>query len=251
MPDAVRRRGDERPVRPSGPGARHRARPGGHERTVVRAEVPATELVRYAVELRAMTSGAGTFGRDVRPLRPDAVAPGRPGAQGARQGITPRQRWTPGGAVGRPPLCQVADRPKLLVVSGVASLPREPAHCRVGLLGRERNESGIPRLAAGPSAGSRRRRGARHAGHRRRAHGRADRVGASRSVRTGLRPGRGGLGRRARAHVRRLPEGLRLLRQGRLPRGRPGGRHVRRRPAHRRGVPVQHRQARVPGQDRG
>ncbi|GAA1817142.1 elongation factor G-like protein EF-G2 [Luedemannella flava] len=30
---------------------------------VVRAEVPATELVRYAVELRAMTSGAGTFGR--------------------------------------------------------------------------------------------------------------------------------------------------------------------------------------------
>jgi elongation factor G len=37
--------------------------PGGAERTVVRAEVPATELVRYAVELRAMTSGAGTFRR--------------------------------------------------------------------------------------------------------------------------------------------------------------------------------------------
>jgi elongation factor G len=37
--------------------------PAGGERTVVRAEVPATELVRYAVELRAMTSGAGTFGR--------------------------------------------------------------------------------------------------------------------------------------------------------------------------------------------
>jgi elongation factor G len=35
----------------------------GTERTLVRAEVPATELVRYAVELRAMTSGAGTFGR--------------------------------------------------------------------------------------------------------------------------------------------------------------------------------------------
>ncbi|GAA1766277.1 elongation factor G-like protein EF-G2 [Luedemannella helvata] len=33
------------------------------DRAVVRAEVPATELVRYAVELRAMTSGAGTFGR--------------------------------------------------------------------------------------------------------------------------------------------------------------------------------------------
>jgi elongation factor G len=37
--------------------------PAGGEKTLVRAEVPATELVRYAVELRAMTSGAGTFGR--------------------------------------------------------------------------------------------------------------------------------------------------------------------------------------------
>jgi elongation factor G len=35
----------------------------GTEKTLVRAEVPATELVRYAVELRAMTSGAGTFSR--------------------------------------------------------------------------------------------------------------------------------------------------------------------------------------------
>jgi elongation factor G len=39
------------------------ADPGGRERSQVRAEVPATELVRYAVELRAMTSGAGTFSR--------------------------------------------------------------------------------------------------------------------------------------------------------------------------------------------
>jgi elongation factor G len=37
--------------------------PDGHERTLVRAEVPATELVRYAVELRAMTSGSATFRR--------------------------------------------------------------------------------------------------------------------------------------------------------------------------------------------
>jgi elongation factor G len=37
--------------------------PNGGERTLVRAEVPATELVRYAVELRQMTSGAGTFSR--------------------------------------------------------------------------------------------------------------------------------------------------------------------------------------------
>ena len=30
---------------------------------MVRAEVPATELVRYLVELRAMTSGTGSFQR--------------------------------------------------------------------------------------------------------------------------------------------------------------------------------------------
>jgi elongation factor G len=37
--------------------------PTASERSVVRAEVPATELVRYAVELRAMTSGSGIFTR--------------------------------------------------------------------------------------------------------------------------------------------------------------------------------------------
>ncbi len=37
--------------------------PDSDGRTLVRAEVPATELVRYAVELRAMTSGAGSFRR--------------------------------------------------------------------------------------------------------------------------------------------------------------------------------------------
>jgi len=31
--------------------------------SLVRAEVPAIELVRYAVELRALSSGAGTFTR--------------------------------------------------------------------------------------------------------------------------------------------------------------------------------------------
>ncbi|HEY3507285.1 MAG TPA: elongation factor G-like protein EF-G2 [Actinocatenispora sp.] len=33
------------------------------DRTLIRAEVPATELIRYAVELRATTSGTGTFTR--------------------------------------------------------------------------------------------------------------------------------------------------------------------------------------------
>ncbi len=37
--------------------------PAGGDKTLVHAEVPATELVRYAVELRAMTSGTGTFAR--------------------------------------------------------------------------------------------------------------------------------------------------------------------------------------------
>jgi elongation factor G len=37
--------------------------PGGGEKSLVRAEVPAKELVRYAVELRGMTSGSGTFSR--------------------------------------------------------------------------------------------------------------------------------------------------------------------------------------------
>jgi elongation factor G len=42
----------------------------GGERSVVRAEVPATELVRYAVELRAMTSGAGSFSRSFSRYEP-------------------------------------------------------------------------------------------------------------------------------------------------------------------------------------
>jgi len=37
--------------------------PAGTDHTVIRAEVPATELLRYAVELRSMTSGGGTFRR--------------------------------------------------------------------------------------------------------------------------------------------------------------------------------------------
>ncbi|MCP2322446.1 elongation factor G [Hamadaea flava] len=39
-------------------------------KTVVHAEVPATELVRYAIELRAMTSGAGSFRRSFARFEP-------------------------------------------------------------------------------------------------------------------------------------------------------------------------------------
>ena len=40
------------------------------ERTIVRAHVPATELVRYAIDLRAETHGAGTFSRTVHHYEP-------------------------------------------------------------------------------------------------------------------------------------------------------------------------------------
>ena len=36
---------------------------GGGGRTVVRAEVPESEVVRYAIDLRSLTSGTGTFSR--------------------------------------------------------------------------------------------------------------------------------------------------------------------------------------------
>ncbi|MFI5487086.1 elongation factor G-like protein EF-G2 [Micromonospora echinaurantiaca] len=44
--------------------------PDGEGRTLVRAEVPATELLRYAVELRSMTSGTGTFRREFARYEP-------------------------------------------------------------------------------------------------------------------------------------------------------------------------------------
>ncbi|MBX7267957.1 elongation factor G-like protein EF-G2 [Micromonospora sp. Llam7] len=47
--------------------------PDAEGRTLVRAEVPATELLRYAVELRAMTAGTGTFRRTF--VRHDPMPP--------------------------------------------------------------------------------------------------------------------------------------------------------------------------------
>ncbi len=42
----------------------------GEDRTVVRAEVPQTELVRYAIDLRSSTHGAGTFTRSFAHYEP-------------------------------------------------------------------------------------------------------------------------------------------------------------------------------------
>jgi elongation factor G len=47
--------------------------PGGGERTQVRAEVPAVELLRYLVDLRSMTAGAGTFTREFARYEPMPV----------------------------------------------------------------------------------------------------------------------------------------------------------------------------------
>ena len=52
--------------------------PVGNGRTLVRADVPQTEIVRYAVDLRSMSHGTGTFSRTFARLRADAPAPGRP-----------------------------------------------------------------------------------------------------------------------------------------------------------------------------
>ena len=70
------------------------------DRTLVRAEVPATELVRYAVELRSMTSGSGTFRRSfaryepmpahlVEQVRKEHAATSRP----PLTPLTPTARW--------------------------------------------------------------------------------------------------------------------------------------------------------------
>jgi elongation factor G len=50
----------------------------GAERVSVRAVVPCAELVRYAVDLRAMTHGAGTFTRTFASydVMPDDLARG-------------------------------------------------------------------------------------------------------------------------------------------------------------------------------
>ena len=68
----------------------------GDDRTLVRAEVPQTELVRYAVDLRSLTHGAGTFTRTLRPLRADARATSPPSS---RTSSPPRGgRLSPRGA---------------------------------------------------------------------------------------------------------------------------------------------------------
>ena len=57
----------------------------GNERSVVNAEVPETELLRYAVDLRSITAGTGRFSR--RYLRHDPMP-----EHEARKAITAAQQ---------------------------------------------------------------------------------------------------------------------------------------------------------------
>ena len=63
------RRGDERPVRPARPGARHRQGRRGPHRWC-KAEVPEVELTRYAIDLRSLSHGAGSFTRSFARYEP-------------------------------------------------------------------------------------------------------------------------------------------------------------------------------------
>jgi elongation factor G len=56
----------------------------GEDRTVVKAEVPQTELIRYAIDLRSSTHGAGTFTR--------TFAHYEPMPEDVARHITPRER---------------------------------------------------------------------------------------------------------------------------------------------------------------
>ena len=70
----VHGRGDGRPVDPTGAGLG--TEPVGTGRTLVKAEAPQLELVRYATELRSLSHGTGQLQPRLRPLR-GAAAPDR------------------------------------------------------------------------------------------------------------------------------------------------------------------------------
>ena len=57
--------------------------PVGMERTIVRAEVPDAELVRYAITLRSLTAGTGRFTPQLRAPR------GRPAERCGRRCANP------------------------------------------------------------------------------------------------------------------------------------------------------------------
>ena len=49
-------------------------------RTLVKAEVPELEITRYAIDLRSMSHGTGSFTAVLPALRAAALAPGREGS---------------------------------------------------------------------------------------------------------------------------------------------------------------------------
>ena len=79
--------------------------PDHPDKTLVKAEVPARELLRYAIELRAMTSGAGTLPASSSATT-DAATPRRRGEEGGGQRLTrsARGRNRPVGFIRRTPV---------------------------------------------------------------------------------------------------------------------------------------------------
>ena len=61
---------------------------GSTSRTVVKAEVPQTEITRYAIDLRSLSHGTGTFSRTLRPVRAHAVPDRREGERRQRRPLT-------------------------------------------------------------------------------------------------------------------------------------------------------------------
>ena len=59
--------------------------PVGSGRTLVKAEVPQMEITRYAVDLRSISHGTGTFSRALPAARADAAADRAAGAGRGRQ----------------------------------------------------------------------------------------------------------------------------------------------------------------------
>ena len=57
-------------------------------RTLVKAEIPELEITRYAIDLRSMSQGTGSFTRSYLRYEPLPLAPGRQGGERLEAGLT-------------------------------------------------------------------------------------------------------------------------------------------------------------------
>ena len=66
--------------------------PVGVGRTLVKAEIPELEITRYAIDLRSLSHGTGSFTRQYLRHEPLPVAPGQPRSPPTRNGLAAGQR---------------------------------------------------------------------------------------------------------------------------------------------------------------